>query len=30
LIAVDQPPSETVLTKIRALPQVLRVRALAF
>ncbi|MFY7779766.1 MAG: ACT domain-containing protein, partial [Tagaea sp.] len=30
LIAVDQPPSESILAKIRALPQVLRVRALAF
>jgi D-3-phosphoglycerate dehydrogenase len=30
LIAIDTPPSETVLGKIRALPQVLRARALAF
>jgi D-3-phosphoglycerate dehydrogenase / 2-oxoglutarate reductase len=30
LIAIDTPPGETVLAKIRALPQVLRVRALAF
>ncbi|MCM0021805.1 MAG: ACT domain-containing protein, partial [Tagaea sp.] len=30
LIAIDTPPGETVLAKIRALPQVLRVRALGF
>jgi D-3-phosphoglycerate dehydrogenase len=30
LIAIDTPPGEAILAKIRALPQVLRVRALAF